>query len=333
MSPKITIIVPMYRVERYLPRCLDSILNQTFTDWSAILVDDGSPDGSGKIADEYAAHDSRFVVVHKENGGLSSARNVGIDNANGEYIMFLDSDDCIHPQTMEILYNIASRKSADVIAFEYNRAEHDAPDAVNFPADKMPEYFNNKYDIDKIKYRYVKNLITKSTNHDYGINAWWVQTCMVTMRMYRTEFLRGLRFDESVRVLEDVVFWSDVLLRAPRGVITRLPLYYYTVNSTSILHSGGGQPPVDMLVAFGRIADGFRKYAKPRFARIWYKRFLWSILPRVYRAAVRTTDSKNRRAMVNAFTKLRDDGALDLAPGLHARRYRKRILDFIAANS
>ena len=104
---KISIIIPIYNIERYLHRCLDSVLNQTFEEWQAILVDDGSTDKSGEIAEEYAAKDNRFVVTHKENGGLSDARNVGISKATGEYIMFVDGDDFIHPQAMEIIYALA----------------------------------------------------------------------------------------------------------------------------------------------------------------------------------------------------------------------------------
>ena len=103
--PAISIIIPMYGVEKYLRRCLDSVLNQTFTDWQAICVDDGSPDKSGEIAEEYAKRDKRFVVIHKENGGLSDARNAGMPHATGDYILYIDSDDFIHPQTLEIAYS------------------------------------------------------------------------------------------------------------------------------------------------------------------------------------------------------------------------------------
>lgn len=228
MQSKITIIIPLYNVEQYLHRCLDSVLNQTFKDWTAILVDDGSPDNSGKIADDYARRDSRFIVIHKQNGGLSSARNSGLKIAKGKYIMFLDSDDCIHPQTMEILWTLAEKESADIVSFEYDRDAHSAIDAVNFPPDKMPDNFETqRYDIDDIKYKRLKNLVYRATNRDYGIKAWWVQACMVTMRFYRREFIKDLMFDENVRILEDVMFWSRVLLRCPNGIITRLPLYYY----------------------------------------------------------------------------------------------------------
>ncbi|MDT6814838.1 glycosyltransferase, partial [Enterococcus faecium] len=92
---EISIIVPVYKVEKYLRKCVDSILAQTFTDFEVILVDDGSPDNSGKICDEYAEKDNRVRVIHKENGGLSSARNAGIDVARGKYLGFVDSDDYI----------------------------------------------------------------------------------------------------------------------------------------------------------------------------------------------------------------------------------------------
>lgn len=94
-QPKISIIVPVYKAEKYLHKCLDSIKQQTFTDWECILVDDGSPDSSGKICDDYVYKDSRFRVIHKKNGGVSYARNSGLDNACGEYICFVDSDDYI----------------------------------------------------------------------------------------------------------------------------------------------------------------------------------------------------------------------------------------------
>lgn len=332
MAPKITIIIPMYKVERFLPRCLDSVRNQTFSDWSAILIDDGSPDKSGKIADKYAKYDKRFVVVHKENAGVSAARNTALDMVDGKYIMFLDADDCIHPQTMEILYALAERKNTDVIAFEYDRAAHNAPDAADFPPDKMPESFKHRYNIDKIKYKYVENLITKSTNDDFGPRSWYVQTGMTTMRMYRRDFISGLRFDTKMRVFEDTLFWSRVLMRRPNGIITRLPLYFYTVNAISALHAGTGQSAVKTLNGFSKIAKEYRKKAKPRDARIWYKRFLWSILSRVYNGAVQFRNIKERKRVAMAFQKMQDDGILNLAPGLHAHRYRRRIQRFIFQN-
>ncbi len=113
--PKISIIVPVYKVERYLKRCIDSIINQSFVDWECILVDDGSPDNSGRICEEYAGKDSRFKVFHQVNAGVSAARNKGISEAKGEWIVFVDSDDWIEKDMITEMFNCAIINRADVV--------------------------------------------------------------------------------------------------------------------------------------------------------------------------------------------------------------------------
>lgn len=119
MEPKISVIVPVYKAENYLHRCIDSILAQTFTDFELLLVDDGSPDKSGAICDEYAKKDSRIRVFHKENGGVSSARNCGIENAIGEYTIHADPDDWVEPTMLEELYNKAIEDDADMVICDF----------------------------------------------------------------------------------------------------------------------------------------------------------------------------------------------------------------------
>ncbi|WP_434798705.1 glycosyltransferase family 2 protein [Terrisporobacter vanillatitrophus] len=114
MNPKISIIVPVYKVEKYIYKCIDSILAQTFKDFELILVNDGSPDRCGDICEEYARKDDRIVVIHKDNGGQASARNKGIDIARGYYIGFVDSDDWIEPDMYEILYNICNNHNCEI---------------------------------------------------------------------------------------------------------------------------------------------------------------------------------------------------------------------------
>lgn len=120
-NPRITIIVPVYNVENYLKKCVDSIINQTYRNLEIVLVDDGSPDCCPEICDNFAKKDSRIKVIHKENGGLSSARNAGLRVAAGEYILFVDSDDWIHPETCEKLLVCAQETQCDIVHASYVR--------------------------------------------------------------------------------------------------------------------------------------------------------------------------------------------------------------------
>ena len=120
-SVKISVIVPVYNVEKYLEKCVESILNQSLKDIEIILVDDGSPDNCPQICDEYATKDSRVKVCHKQNGGLSSARNEGLKHVSGEYYMFVDSDDWLDSETCEVTYNYAKQNDADCLMFSYTK--------------------------------------------------------------------------------------------------------------------------------------------------------------------------------------------------------------------
>ena len=115
ITPKISIIMPVYNVEQYLQRCLNSISAQTFSDWEAICVNDGSTDNCAEILNRQAQKDNRFKIVNQTNQSLSCARNNGLKLARGEYVYFLDSDDCIHPQCLEIAYNFAIKNHAELV--------------------------------------------------------------------------------------------------------------------------------------------------------------------------------------------------------------------------
>ncbi len=118
-SPAVSIIVPVYKAEAYLHRCVDSLLSQTFTDFEILLIDDGSPDGSGMFCDKYAKKDSRIKVFHKENGGVASARQCGLDNATGEYIIHADPDDWVEITMLEALYMKAKEDDADMVICDF----------------------------------------------------------------------------------------------------------------------------------------------------------------------------------------------------------------------
>lgn len=118
-APEISVIVPVYKAEKYLRKCVDSLLAQTFTDYELLLIDDGSPDRSGAICDEYAAQDSRVRVFHKANGGVSSARQTGLDNARGEYVIHADPDDWVESDMLEALYRKAKTENADMVICDF----------------------------------------------------------------------------------------------------------------------------------------------------------------------------------------------------------------------
>ena len=124
--PQISVIVPVYNVEKYIDRCVRSILNQTFADFELILVDDGSPDNCGSICDTWARQDTRIQVIHKENGGLSSARNAGISAAKGDCLLFVDSDDVIHPDCMKNLMTCIQNTGAEIALGRFSRFHEDA---------------------------------------------------------------------------------------------------------------------------------------------------------------------------------------------------------------
>lgn len=119
MRPKISIICPVYKVEKFLCKCIDSIIGQTFTEWELVLVDDGSPDNSGKICDEYSAKDNRIRAIHKRNAGVSAARQTGLDASNGEYVIHVDPDDWVEPTMLEELYDKAISEGVDVVLCDY----------------------------------------------------------------------------------------------------------------------------------------------------------------------------------------------------------------------
>ena len=189
--PKISVIVPVYNVEKYLNRCIDSILNQSYSDFELILVDDGSPDNSGKICDEYAQMDERVRVIHKENGGVSLARNAGIDNARGEYITFIDSDDSIKGNFLESA--IAHMDNVDLYVsglemITINNGEITKKD---------------DYTIEEAKRLSITELYE-------NVNKTFPQICICgpTCKIYKANIIKdkGISFEKGISLGEDTLF-------------------------------------------------------------------------------------------------------------------------------
>lgn len=233
--PKISIIVPVYKVEKFLRKSIESFKNQTLTDIEIVLVDDGSPDDCGKICDQYAANDKRIKILHKENAGVSAARNDGLKMATGDYIIFCDSDDWMSENACEVLYKKAIESNADVVIGDvYMAYENGKSKYVKFYKDEFNVSDRNKIN-DLIKtdiYRtYCPNPPEEGPAFGYG-GPW--------NKLVRRTLLddNNIRFDLRVKgVFDDILYTAHILYYANMISYIQKPVYYYRIVENSITHS------------------------------------------------------------------------------------------------
>ena len=218
-----SVIVPVYKVEKYLPKCIESVLNQTFSDFELVLVDDGSPDRCPEICEEYAAKDSRIKVIHKPNGGLASARRAGIKVATGEYVYNLDSDDLIELDTLECAYKIIKETACEIVSFSYRWVKNG--NTVNITTDCLDEGLYSGADIEK--HIYPKLLMDKNMNHvSYYLAGKAVKRELVTPLQ--------LNVSEKISLGEDLCCVLPCYLNARSVYVSKKTAYLYTVRDDSI---------------------------------------------------------------------------------------------------
>lgn len=212
---KISVIVPIYKVEDYLKQCVDSILNQSYKNLEVILVDDGSPDNSGKIADEYAKIDNRVVVIHKENGGLSDARNCGILKATGEYIMFIDSDDFLPVDACSCLEKEITARNADYVVANYINCNEDGT-LWEKPIFNIEKYKNFKLEIKDYK------------------DSFFIMNSSACNKIFRRSFIEKneLRFVVGVPA-EDAIFTMTCFIKSTNVYYIPNIVYYYRQRNSA----------------------------------------------------------------------------------------------------
>lgn len=212
--PQISVIVPVYKVEKYINRCVDSILAQTFTDFELILVDDGSPDNCGAICDEYAAKDSRVRVIHQKNGGLSAARNAGIDwvfaNSDSEWIAFVDSDDWIHPMYLDALFSAVSQSKLDVAVCGFGHVDENG---------KLEDDFSIETQICKVEQYYCEHQVEATV-------AW--------NKLYNKACFEKIRYPLG-RVHEDEFTTYRIIFHGKEIAVVQQALYAYFQRADSIM--------------------------------------------------------------------------------------------------
>jgi glycosyltransferase involved in cell wall biosynthesis len=276
MEPKISIIVPIYKVEPYLKRCIISILDQSFSDFELILVDDGSPDQCGAICDQYAEQDKRVKVIHKRNGGLSSARNAGISIAKGDYIGLVDGDDYLHEKMFEVLYKQAMLHSADMVVCDFLKVnDNENVETVHQTSQPIIKKYTN---IEALQQLFVKEegaYFTNSGNNTKWIVAW--------NKLYKRELFDNLPYEEG-RICEDEFIIHKLLFRCKKILSVSSKLYFYVQRSNSIISSAYSLKRFDKVYALKDRADFFMKIKERKLQNLAYKSYLDSFFWNYYLA-------------------------------------------------
>lgn len=217
----ISVVVPVYRVEKYLPQCVESLINQTYRNLEIILIDDGSPDLCPQICDEYSQRDARIVVIHQQNGGVSSARNAGLKIAQGEYVGFVDPDDWVAPRTYEAMLDASEKNGAELTICGYEYCDDDGT------VDKTRSYKRRPTEILTQK-ETMKRMSDIPPSLRHGV---W-------NKLFRKDVIGEAKFREDLRASEDVWFLAEYLLKTHSVACVHEPFYFNRVRKGSATHGG-----------------------------------------------------------------------------------------------
>ncbi|MFC4620086.1 glycosyltransferase family 2 protein [Camelliibacillus cellulosilyticus] len=270
MKPLVSIIVPIYKVAPYLRKCVDSILAQTLRHIEIILVDDGSPDQCGAICDDYAKRDSRVRVIHKQNGGQSSARNAGLDLASGDYIGFVDGDDYIHERMYEQLYALAEKYDSDIVVCKLSEvAQHDEKEQKDVHEMTIKHYSN----LEALKQLYQP--INGAFDGMGRLGKDWVYP---VNKLYRKHLFKSLRFEKG-RIYEDEFMIHRILYQCKRITTVSAHLYFYIQRPGSTINSPFSAKKFDRVYALKERADFFKtideKWLYHHAMRTYMEVFFW----------------------------------------------------------
>ena len=264
----ISVIVPVYNVEEYLKKCVDSIINQTYINLEIILVDDGSTDDSGKICDEYSKKDNRINVIHKENGGLSDARNAGIDIAKGKFLTFIDSDDFVENNYVELLYNTLVQYNADL-----SIASH----KVIYDKTIMDKSTNEEFCSDS-------KLILEKILYDDGVDlsAWG--------KLYKAKLFKKVRFPVG-RLYEDAATTYKLIDLSNKIAVCSKLVYNYVIREKSITNNTFSEKKMDLITSTKEMVDYIReKY--PELEKACNRRLMYSYLSTLSQLAKTNDENK-----------------------------------------
>ena len=301
--PIISVIVPVYKVEKFIKKCVDSILAQTFTDFELWLVDDGSPDNCGMICDEYAQKDERVKVIHKKNGGLSDARNVALDVMQGEYVFFVDSDDWIAVDTFETMYSALERTGAKVATGNIISVHEDGTKAILYSPTQVETVLQGE------------ELLTTLLRPN------------ACNRLYKAEIFRNLRYPVG-RLYEDAFVYHKILAQIDRMVLTGKYSYFYLVRSGSIMNSAYNIKFTDIVDAVYERAKWLDSIGQKRLADET-RLFIYSQVAVAY-AHLDKKDNKHLKRL-NEIKKIYDESYRKLIKANHIG-WKQKVRLFVLKN-
>lgn len=285
--PKISIIVPVYNVEEYLENCINSILNQTFKKFELILVNDGSTDNSLEICKRYKNIDDRICIIDKKNGGLSSARNAGLDIAKGEYIGFVDSDDYIHPQMYELLYNQIMKENADISMCEFK---------------KVTEFNKNELSDKIILNQKVEILSNKEAVFKLGEKGEVIYVVSWN-KLYKKSIFKNIRFKEGI-IHEDEYIIHRLLYQINKLVYIKEKLYFYLQREGSIMDKRLNLNSTDYLLACSDRVKFFYEKDLIQLKDKWAKFYLWKFFNDYFELYKEYNENKKMKILRKDFSQL-----------------------------
>ena len=274
MLPKVSVVIPVYNSAKYLRECLDSIVAQTFSDWEVIAVDDGSSDESPAILDEYAAKDSRIKAIHKANGGVSAARNDGLDAAAGEYVLFVDSDDLLLANAIEILYKTVLNENADVVFGDHTsfRSEKESAKERRYVFFNKPFAVSDRETIVQIQQTVLYRGFSPyySERSGYLLATPWA-------KLFRRQLLveHAVHFPLSISLFEDGIFVLRSLQFSKKVCYVQEPVYRYRILPNSLCHAHE-LAPIETFKAISReVLDFIALHGAEKLQSAYQSRFLY----------------------------------------------------------
>ena len=307
--PLVSVIVPVYKVEKYLSECVDSILKQTYKNLEIILVDDGSPDRCPQLCDEYAAQDSRVRVIHKENGGLSDARNAGIESAKGEWLCFVDSDDKLATasQIEKLIGFIKSKENAEIIYCPLVERFTDSDEKnINF----------KKLDLAEIKENSFSSLeIFNFAKKNHFIFAAW-------LFVVKTDFIKKHNLLFTKGLLHEDMDWIPRVLTVEQKSISVFtePFYLYRFNPSSITSSFTQNRFDSIIFILKMLSDLLSQTSQPEFIKAWFNMNLYNLVIYLENDCLSKTDfyKSNIRCLKNVFSEISDCSEIDERVSSHS---------------